>query len=122
MKWFEGLFVLALILSFFPTAGVSQQRAPQFRVTTQLKRQGDEKGYLELKAIAPAHHHFNLQAPMSLVQLESKEVWKPVQMKAQEIYFRVMRPQVANFEMILFLCDEAKTFCEKQKVAVQWKK
>ncbi|MFZ9595405.1 MAG: thioredoxin fold domain-containing protein [Bdellovibrionia bacterium] len=90
-------------------------RAPDFQVSAGLS-QGD----LEIQAIAPAHHHFNLKAPMMLLRVGTGFTLPPDRAQEREVLFRVHDSRSAQYEVSLYLCDEAKTYCEKHKVLVSW--
>ena len=93
----------------------TNHRAPDFKVTASKIKEG-----LEIKAIAPALHHFNLQAPMSAARAGTSISLKPSQALEQIILFKVKDTSPANYEVLLYLCDNAKTYCEKHKVSASW--
>ena len=89
--------------------------APDFEVTAS-----KVKGALEIKATAPALHHFNLQAPMVVTRSGTSFSVTPSQARDQIVFFNIKDISTATYEVLLYLCDDAKTFCEKHKILAQW--
>ncbi|HLD99011.1 MAG TPA: thioredoxin family protein [Bdellovibrionota bacterium] len=103
-------FVAGLLFSVSGFCG--EFRAPDFSLSTRI--QGEQ---IEIIAHPPAHHHFNVQAPMSLVQ-EGGRV-KPAQATEARVRFSVSRSHLrSDAHVSLYLCDDRKTFCENHQVRV----
>jgi thiol-disulfide isomerase/thioredoxin len=121
LRTFCVAWAFSLPLFLFPLNGRATlenkhlQGAPDFTVTAK-----QVKGNLEIQATAPSLHHFNLQAPMSLKRLGTSSSQKPNQAQSQTISFKLEDASTAKYEVILYLCDDAKTYCEKRKVLAQW--
>ncbi|MEO5968659.1 MAG: thioredoxin family protein [Bdellovibrionia bacterium] len=113
--------VLSISTFFIPMNGEAAldnktaHHAPDFDVAVK-----KIKGTLEIKAAAPALHHFNLQAPMSVTQAGTSFTQKPSEAHDHTVLFKIKNMGSADYEVLLFLCDDAKTYCEKHKVSTTW--
>lgn len=66
-------------------------------------------------ATPPIGHHFNIQAPMLLEFAATHKKLKPTKATERQITFRLSSFNEA-YTVALFLCDDAKTYCEKHQV------
>jgi thiol-disulfide isomerase/thioredoxin len=81
-------------------------KAPEFTIQVD---QG------KLIATSPANYHFNIQAPMSLKVAGSETAGiKPVSATEKQVTFAM--PAGATYHLSIYMCDDAKTFCEKHEV------
>ncbi|MEW6056620.1 MAG: thioredoxin fold domain-containing protein [Bdellovibrionota bacterium] len=69
-----------------------------------------------LVATPPAGHHFNVDAPMQLEEGNAKNKLKPSKATEQRIEFLATAGKERTYKATLYLCDDAKTFCEKHVV------
>ena len=95
-------------------AGAGQQ-APDFTVNTSLK-----SGEIHFSVFPPAKHHINVKAPMDAEDLISHRHFKPLSVTEKSVLFSIKAVSSRNFALRLFLCDDAKTFCERHEVVVKW--
>ncbi|MGZ3687276.1 MAG: thioredoxin fold domain-containing protein [Bdellovibrionota bacterium] len=97
--------LLVLVLCSRFTFADSHLKAPDFTIRLQSG---------SVTAVAPPAHHFNLQAPIQAtadgdrLKLKSKS--------EQELIFATPSKSPAAVEVSAFLCDDAKTFCERHQV------
>ena len=94
-------------------AAFADLKAPDFTLRSQL----GETNWV-ITATAPKGHHFNVNAPMSLKAVgPSKALMRPSSASEKEVQFKAPKTAaVASYVISLFLCDDAKTFCEKHEV------
>ncbi|OFZ52905.1 MAG: hypothetical protein A2428_05100 [Bdellovibrionales bacterium RIFOXYC1_FULL_54_43] len=110
--WLYAGFAFAAGLLFSISGFCSDFRAPDFSISTRV-----QGGQIEIVAHPPAHHHFNVQAPMFLVQ-EGGRV-KPTQATEARVRFSISRSHLRpDAHVSLYLCDDRKTFCENHQVRV----
>src|ERR1700744_2559813 len=96
-------------------AAFAALRAPDFTIQAN-----PSHGKVVLQATAPVQHHFNIEAPMS-AEIESTHTrLKPVKSSESSVEFDVPSIAKDSAKVSLFLCDDAKTFCEKHQVSVSW--
>lgn len=105
---FKQLLFLSLLT---PNYGATAQ-APDF--TLGIKASGKA---LEVTATPPVGHHINTAAPMELEDLTTKTSFKCSSAKEQKVVFKLKDAQKHALAATLYLCDNAKTFCEKHRVA-----
>ena len=113
------------VVVFFVAAtvayGAPTLKAPEF--TVQLDKADQSK----LIATAPANYHFNIEAPMSLrvvgnatAGASSKALEKPESATEAKITFaipgKIPSAATATYHLSIYMCDDAKTFCEKHEV------
>ena len=94
-------------------------KAPEYTVTL-LKQEG---GKTTFQAHPPKAHHFNIDAPQSLrVKIGEAKVERktPSKNTEGEIQFEIASAKAASLVFSLYLCDDAKTFCEKREIAANW--
>lgn len=94
---------------------VSSERGPKIEYSAHLAQTG-----LELAAKAPPQHHFNLQAPYSLSREGAAGAIAPSRLDDHEVQYKIPNPDKARFHLGLYLCDDAKTFCQRRTVEVYW--
>jgi tetratricopeptide (TPR) repeat protein len=99
----------------FATCALAALKAPDFTVQTSVAQ-----GKVSVQATAPKGHHFNTDAPMSLELASSHSRIKPKKSAPTEVSFEVPSAAKDSAKVGLFLCDDAKTFCEKHQVNVSW--
>src|SRR5437868_7079651 len=114
---------VGLILSLATFLGVAMASqevkllAPDFEVTSQVK--GD---HLVLKALPPAHHHFNVKAPIKLITSDfagNKPALAPKSTKENLILFEI--PTAAtDLKILVYVCDDKNTYCEAHNVGFHW--
>ena len=104
-------FMKALLFTTLLAAScaLADMKAPDFAL--QSEKSGSN---WTVTATAPAAHHFNLQAPISLHSGTS--VIKPTQSSEHQIVFQVPALNSDSLRIALYLCDDAKTFCEKHEL------
>jgi thiol-disulfide isomerase/thioredoxin len=97
--------------------GAPTLKAPEFTVRL------DKTDQSKLIAIAPANYHFNIQAPMSLKVVgsatagaSSKAQEKPESATEAKVTFKIPGTASATYHLSIYMCDDAKTFCEKHEV------
>ena len=91
-------------------------KAPPFTVDVRVTPQSE----LEFKARPPASHHFNIEAPISLTTKDGRS-FAAVVKRENEILFHTPIPTPgADYTFSLYLCDDAKTFCEKHALTGRW--
>lgn len=73
---------------------------------------------VEIVATAPSQHHFNTEAPASLVS--GKDKLKPSPFDKQKATFKLDGVAARDLTVSLFVCDDANTFCEKHVVKAKW--
>ena len=106
------LFIgITFTLAFKSHAFIPVQR---FTLSAQPKTFG-----LEVVAVPPPHHHFNIKAPMFLSSFSHKKLI-PSHTTDRKIRFKIADSYTPEFRVHLFLCDDAKTYCEKQLVIANW--
>jgi thioredoxin-like negative regulator of GroEL len=111
MKYIMGMSSVFM----FSVAAHAALKAPDFTVST-----AQERGKTSVSASAPAGHHFNTDAPMSL-ELESNHTrLKPKKSAPTQVDFEVPSASKDSAKIALYMCDDAKTFCEKHQVNVNW--
>ncbi len=90
-------------------------KAPDFVVQTT-----PSNGKVNVQASAPAGHHFNTDAPMSLELESSHSRIKPTKSAPAQVVFEIPSAAKDSAKVALFLCDDAKSFCERHLVSVSW--
>ncbi len=112
-------FWMAIIMFSNSTlhAGNPRYRAPEFEVSAKPKGAA-----LEIIATAPTQHHFNLKAPISLQSKRVSHTIKPLKASDHEIIFKITTPETEDYQITLYLCDDANTFCEKHLLVARWNK
>jgi tetratricopeptide (TPR) repeat protein len=111
--------LLGVTLQTTHAAAVDTRKAPEFKLVGT-----KNLGGLEIVATPPEGHHFNIKAPMSIVlesappATETTKTEKPVAALESKIRFRVA--SAVGYRVSLFICDDAKTFCEKHVVHATW--
>lgn len=96
-------------------AAIAGLKAPDFTVQTSVAQ-----GKTRVEAKAPAGHHFNTDAPMSLETESNHQRIKPKKSGPTEVDFEVPSAAKDSAKLTLFLCDDAKTFCERHLVQISW--
>jgi thiol-disulfide isomerase/thioredoxin len=111
----NSLLSLAAALSFIPPSSLwAASKAPDFSVRSERQSSAKAEGWV-VTASAPEHFHFNTTAPMSL--LSGTVSIRPELAKPDEVRFKIpsdsgtVPPEPLHIS--LYLCDDAKTFCEK---------
>src|SRR5262245_19462506 len=109
-------YILASFLFLIPEAAFATRlRAPDFTLTL---RKSGSAAFVD--AAAPAGHHFNTEAPMSL-QTGAQKL-KPAKAEPASANFEVLTSAIRETEakVSLDLCDDAKSFCEMHVVLARW--
>jgi tetratricopeptide (TPR) repeat protein len=99
----------------FATCVQAALKAPDFTVQTTAAH-----GKVSVQATAPKGHHFNTDAPMSLELASNHSRIKPKKSSPAEVLFEVPNAAKDSAKVALFLCDDAKTFCERHLVQAAW--
>ncbi|MFL5815396.1 MAG: thioredoxin fold domain-containing protein [Bdellovibrionia bacterium] len=99
----------------FATYAQAALKAPDFTVQTTVAQ-----GKVSVQATAPKSHHFNTEAPMSLELASNHSRLKPKKSAPTEVIFEVPSPAKDSAKVALFLCDDAKTFCERHLIQISW--
>jgi thiol-disulfide isomerase/thioredoxin len=114
MKLLPFASLISMSIGLTVAYGAPTLKAPEFTV------QSDQG---KLVAIAPANYHFNIEAPMSLKVLgsatagaSSKALEKPESATEAKIIFKIPSATSATYHLSIYMCDDAKTFCEKHEV------
>jgi tetratricopeptide (TPR) repeat protein/thiol-disulfide isomerase/thioredoxin len=103
-------------LSFFTSMlALAALKAPDFTVQTAVSG-----GKISVQVKAPAGHHFNTDAPMSLELESTHSRIKPKSSAPTQVTFEVPSAAKDSAKVALYLCDDAKTFCEKHQVSIAW--
>ncbi|MDR3607704.1 MAG: thioredoxin family protein [Oligoflexia bacterium] len=106
--------LLAITLLFISNSYASLH-APDYSLTGRTNDAG-----LEITAVAPDGHHFNLKAPSHAFAPDSASAIKPAQASEKKIVFRFSGSAPGIYATSLYLCDDARTFCEKKKEQLAW--
>lgn len=111
MNFFVKMAVIVgLVLEGTANAADPNLKAPDFQLKTQ-----HSGSSLVIHAFPPSAHHFNIDAPMALTVGGGK--YKPKSASPKEVSFEV--PSTMNeIRVALYLCDDAKTYCEKHEVSL----
>lgn len=96
-------------------AALAALKAPDFTVQAIAAQ-----GKTSVQARAPSGHHFNTDAPMTLETESNHQRVKPKKSSPTEVDFEVPSAAKDSAKVTLFLCDDAKTFCEKHLVTTSW--
>jgi thioredoxin-like negative regulator of GroEL len=112
------VYWFSLSMVFLSSPVIAALKAPDFTLHSE------HRGYTWLiVATAPPAHHFNTDAPMSLkTELKTSTKTEPSSLKpelatANEVRFKVPETLATrSLKISLFLCDDAKTFCEKHEI------
>lgn len=73
-----------------------------------------------VKILPPPGHHINAKAPLDLEDLASKTHYGPATVKESEATFKLKLSGSRTFAARAFLCDNAKTYCERHEVQLKW--
>lgn len=106
---------LLSLFGILATATLTQAAEPDFTVTTAAKGQN-----LEVTAKPSEGHHFNVDAPMSLEDLEKKKKYKPKVVKQEKVSFLLQGLKPRKLAVTMYLCDDANTYCKKHVVNASW--
>jgi thiol-disulfide isomerase/thioredoxin len=112
MRALTGLVGIGLS---FATYAQTTLKAPDFTVRATVAQ-----GKVSVQAKAPTGHHFNTDAPMSLELASNHSRFKPKKSAPTEVLFEVTSSAKDSAKVALFLCDDAKTFCERHLIQVSW--
>jgi thioredoxin-like negative regulator of GroEL len=112
----KSLFIIgSIFFGVFASAAPSVLKAPDFQVAMLKKAAG-----LEVVAVPPTQHHFNIAAPLSFKDKRTGKNLHAERVNEREIRFVVPDAKAGEFQLSLYLCDNAKTFCERHSVLTQW--
>jgi thiol-disulfide isomerase/thioredoxin/tetratricopeptide (TPR) repeat protein len=105
--------VSVVLISSLVNLAHADLKAPDFT----LKSHADGLSWT-ITATPPGGHHFNTEAPMSLKAVgPSKALMKPASVSEKEVQFKAPKTAAqATYLISIYLCDDAKTFCEKHEV------
>ena len=109
-------FPVTLLLSFLtiaPFLSASAEPVPDFTLNVFHDLFHAQKIW-QLQLMPPAHHHFNIKAPLSA------ENFKATQVSESEIVFEnSVAAENTPVTVSVFLCDDAKTYCVKKTKKIQ---
>ena len=119
-------FCLGLLLSSFGSfssafspvfaAPAAPASVPDFTVQVGLEQNAKMRGWL-VNFLPPAHHHFNIDAPMKVTALSDQVAFLKVGAIKEQVGFRSSDQKLkpgTEATAAIFLCDDAKTFCIKK--------
>lgn len=106
-------FFISLILFISTSLWAANEIAPQLRSSSALSTALQKDQY---SADLKEGFHFNDKAPNQL-QVDGQAI-KPSLLKAQKIRFQ-MPAAYKNAEALLYVCDDAITYCETHKVSIK---
>ena len=114
MKTFRDIFqktalIVGLLVLFH--SSLSAHSAPDFLVS--VTGSGD---YRTVLISPPKGHHFNTKAPHTFEYDLNKKIIVKVPKKVNPTHISYEAPAHAHFRASAFLCDDAKTFCEKHSI------
>lgn len=73
---------------------------------------------VRITARAKEGFHFNKDAPQSI--LAGKSRLKPTELEQSRVSFDLPSRSKTSLSFTLYLCDDAKSFCEKQSIEAEW--
>jgi hypothetical protein len=119
-KFMTFLSFLAIQFSLFSGVGFSATPGNfDLKITSEL-----EKSNLLLVVDSSKGHHFNLKAPISLTIHSGKSISNkvvPSRKETSQIQFSIPAPKASeNYEMRLYVCDDAQTYCKLKILTAQW--
>jgi hypothetical protein len=102
--------------STFALAANPNSGAPDFHLAAR-----PNQGLLEIRALAPEAHHFNLKAPM-ILELHSSVARRlaPRQAEERELVFQMPAHTRSPFQVSLYVCNNENTYCEKKSLGGVW--
>ncbi len=76
---------------------------------------------LRIESKPPKAHHINIKAPAVIEDLTNKKQYKSQLIKEDRAIFSLPGSTYRIFQVSLYLCDDANTYCEKHTVQASWK-
>ncbi len=107
--WFFSL-ALAFLSATSPVLGA---QAPASDI-----RAKKTDGKLRIVATPASRHHFNVDAPNQAISDGARS--KPVVLSEQSVEFEFPATEPRELKLTLYVCDDAKTFCERQESDASW--
>ncbi|MEK7692230.1 MAG: thioredoxin family protein, partial [Bdellovibrionota bacterium] len=115
---YNSRMVLVSLFSILPgyRAIAGPSTAPDFTIQAAITKTGS----LQLSVSPPPKHHLNREAPTWLRLSGSKDKLKPALVTEAGAEFSLPEAKPVQFEIELYLCDDANTFCERHNVQNAW--